>query len=221
MGRADRRLGDFRFIRGKQASQMAGRALSSLVRCESVLGRGGDARSSRQSCEKLTSVIRLVRAELHLMEAALAGDDALAKALGHDVVAGWATFTEALQPTRDALAANPSGSAWGARFFVARDPPELVGWGGFKGPPKDGVVEVGFEIAEARRGRGLATAATRAMLAEAFADERVTAVIAHTLPERNASNRVLEKAGFRFEGEAQEDDEVVWRFSLTRPASGA
>lgn len=32
--------------------------------------RGGDARSSRQSFEKLTSVIRLVRAELHLMEAA-------------------------------------------------------------------------------------------------------------------------------------------------------
>ena len=169
----------------------------------------------------LTSVIRLVRAELHLMEAALAGDDALAKALGYDVVDGWATFTEALQPTRDALAANPCGSVWAARFFVARDPPELVGWGGFKGPPKDGVAEVGFEIAEARRGRGLATAATRAMLAEAFADERVTAVIAHTLPECNASNRVLEKAGFRFGGEAQEDNEVVWRFSLTRPATGS
>ncbi len=153
------------------------------------------------------------------METALAGDDALAKALGHDVVAGWSTFTEALRHTRDALAANPGGSAWGARFFVTRDPPELVGWGGFKGPPRDGVVEVGYEIAEARRERGLATAATRAMLAEAFAAERVTAVIAHTLPERNASNRVLEKAGFRFEGEAQEDDEVVWRFSLARPAS--
>ena len=155
------------------------------------------------------------------MEAALEGDDALANALGHDVVAGWATFAEALKLTRDALAANPSGAAWGARFFVARDQPELVGWGGFKGPPKDDAVEIGYEIAEARRGRGLATAATRAMLAEAFADERVTAVIAHTLPERNASNRVLEKAGFRFEGEAQEDDELVWRFSLTRPASGA
>jgi RimJ/RimL family protein N-acetyltransferase len=163
-------------------------------------------------------VVRLVPAELHLMEAALAGDDALATALGHDVVAGWATFTEALQPTRHALAANPSGSAWGPRFFVAGDPSELVGWGGFKGPPNDGVVEVGYEIAEARRDRGLATAATRAMVAEAFADERVTAVIAHTLPERNASNRVLEKAGFRFDGAAQEDDELVWRFSLTRPA---
>ena len=166
-------------------------------------------------------MIRLVRAELDLIEAALAGDDALAQALGDDVVPGWATFTEALQPTRDALAADPGRSAWGARFFVARDPPELVGWGGFKGPPDDGVVEVGYEIAEARRGRGLATAATRAMLAEAFTDERVTAVIAHTLPERNASTRVLEKAGFRFDGDAQEGDEVVWRFSIARPASGA
>jgi [ribosomal protein S5]-alanine N-acetyltransferase len=165
-------------------------------------------------------VFRLVRAELDLMEAALAGDDALARALGHDVVAGWATFTEALKPTRDALAASPDASAWGARFFVAGDPPELVGWGGFKGPPKDGVVELGYEIAEGRRGRGLATAATRAMLAEAFTDERVTTVIAHTLAERNASTRVLEKTGFRYDGEAGEDGEVVWRFSLTRRASG-
>jgi [ribosomal protein S5]-alanine N-acetyltransferase len=149
------------------------------------------------------------------MDAALAGDDALARALGHDVVAGWATFADALQPTRDALAADPSRSAWGARLFVAGDPPELVGWGGFKGPPEDGVVELGYEIAESRRERGLATAATRAMLTEAFADDRVTTVIAHTLPERNASNRVLEKAGFRFDGEALEHGETVWRFSLT------
>jgi hypothetical protein len=39
-------------------------------------------------------------------------------------------------------------------------------------------------------------------------------------PERNASNRVLERARFRLEGEAQDDDVVVWRFSLARPAYG-
>jgi len=161
-------------------------------------------------------VIRLVRGELPLIEAALAGDDTLARALGHDVVPGWATFTGALQHTRDALAADPTGSAWGARLFVSGDPPELVGWGGFKGPPMGGVVELGYEIAAERRERGLATAATRAMLAEAFADERVTTVIAHTLPEPGASNRVLEKAGFRYDGEAQEDGEFVWRFSRAR-----
>lgn len=162
-------------------------------------------------------MVSLVRAELHLMDAALAGDEVLAQALGHEVVPGWATFTEALGPTRDAVAADPSGSAWGTRFFVAGDPPELVGWGGFKGPPRDGVVELGYEIAESRWGRGLATAATRAMLAEAFEHEEVALVIAHTLPEWNASNRVLEKAGFVYDGEAREGGEVVWRFSHPRP----
>ncbi len=158
-------------------------------------------------------MVRLVRADLHLLDAAIAGDDALARALGHEVVPGWATFTTALKRTRDALAADPSGSAWGARLFVAGDPPELVGWGGFKGPPQDRVVELGYEIAAARRGRGLATAAVREMLAEAFSDDGVTAVIAHTLAERNASTRVLEKAGFEHDGDAQEDGEAVWRFS--------
>jgi [ribosomal protein S5]-alanine N-acetyltransferase len=148
------------------------------------------------------------------MDAALAGDDSLARALGHKVVPGWATFTGALRPTRDALAAN--GSRWGARFFLAGDPPELVGWGGFKGPPRDGTVELGYEIAQSRRGHGLASAATRAMLGEAFADDSVTTVIAHTLPESNASTRVLEKAGFRFDGEAQQNANPVWRYSLVR-----
>jgi [ribosomal protein S5]-alanine N-acetyltransferase len=166
-------------------------------------------------------VLRLVVPDLHLMNAALIGDGALADALGHAVVAGWATFTDALAPTRDTIAAHPEGVAWGARLFVAGEPPELVGWGGFKGPPRDGVVELGYEIAEQRRGRGLATAATRAMLAEAFADARVDAVIAHTPATRDASARVLEKAGFRYDREAQEKGNAVWRFSLARPASAA
>ena len=56
------------------------------------------------------------------------------------------------------------------------------------------------------------------MLAEAFADDGVEWVIAHTLAERNASNRVLEKVGFRFDGEATEGDSPVWRYSLARSA---
>jgi ribosomal-protein-alanine N-acetyltransferase len=160
--------------------------------------------------------VRLVRATLAQMDAALAGDEALAVALGHDVVPGWATFREALPRTRAALVDEPDGQAWGTRFFVDGDPPELVGWGGFKGPPADGVVELGYEIAQARQGRGLATAATRAMVAEAFADDRVTTVIAHTLAEPNASNRVLAKAGFSYDGEASEGNEVVWRYARLR-----
>jgi [ribosomal protein S5]-alanine N-acetyltransferase len=160
-------------------------------------------------------VIRLLQPTVEQLDAAIAGDDRLAAALGHTVAPDWATFAEALPHTRDAVAANPD-DLWGPRLFVTADPPELVGWGGFKGAPKEGVVELGYEIAACRRERGLATAAAQAMVAEAFADPAVTTVIAHTLPERNASNRILEKVGFRFAEATHEGDQAVWRFSLRR-----
>jgi ribosomal-protein-alanine N-acetyltransferase len=156
-------------------------------------------------------MIRLVRPDPDLFDAAIAGDRPLERALGHDVVTGWATFREALRPTRDALGERSGDRTWGPRFFVTGDPPELVGWGGFKGPPRDGVVDLVAEL----------DAAVRAMVAEAFADDGVEAVIAHTLAERNASNRVLEKVGFRFDGEARERDTPVWRYSLARPVGDA
>jgi [ribosomal protein S5]-alanine N-acetyltransferase len=41
-------------------------------------------------------------------------------------------------------------------------------------------------------------------------------VIAHTLPERDASNRVLEKAGFRYAAATTERGRQVWRFERLR-----
>ena len=131
----------------------------------------------------------------------------------------WARFPEALLPTRDALAASPDGMRWGTRLFLAREPRTLVGWGGFKGPPSGGAVELGYAIAPDWEGRGLATAATRAMLAEAFAEPQVDSAIAHTLAEPGPSTRVLEKAGFTREAEVADPDAgAAWRFRITREA---
>lgn len=164
-------------------------------------------------------MVRLLTADLPLLDAALEGDDALARALGLTVVPGWVTFPGALSHTRDAVAADPVAAEWGTCFFVAGDPPELVGWGGFKGPPTgDGVVELGYEIAEPRQGQGLATAAVAAMAAHAFSDSSVTALIAHTLPEHNASTRVLEKSGFAHDGTVDERGQAVWRWRRERAA---
>ncbi len=55
------------------------------------------------------------------------------------------------------------------------------------------------------------------MVAEAFADEQVVTVMAHTLPEHNPSNRVLDKVGFRYDGEDHEGGARVWRYVLARP----
>lgn len=75
-------------------------------------------------------MIRLVRADADLLDAAIAGDHALAKALGQDAIPGWATFTEALRSTRAALAEGARDPRWGTRLFVAGERPELVGCGG-------------------------------------------------------------------------------------------
>ncbi len=97
---------------------------------------------------------------------------------------GWEVFPNALARVRDAGSATTPARPAGARACSWRgEPPEVVGWGGFKGPPRDGTVELGYAIAPAREGRGLATAAVRAMLRDAFADPEVRAMIAHTLPE--------------------------------------
>jgi [ribosomal protein S5]-alanine N-acetyltransferase len=160
--------------------------------------------------------VRLVPAELALLDAALESDDALAEALGLEVAPGWSgEFPEALQFTRDAVAADPESVRWGTRLFVEGD--TLVGWGGFKGPPTpDGEVELGYAIAPDHRRRGLATAAVSELVAEADAGG-VRSVIAHTLAEHNASTRVLEKSGFEHDGDAEEDGLAVWRWRLERP----
>jgi RimJ/RimL family protein N-acetyltransferase len=169
---------------------------------------------------RCASTVRLIPLDLSLVDAALAGDQALAEAVGCAVAPGWVTFTGALELTREQLSANPGGVRWGPRLFVGGDPPEVVGWGGFKGPPADGVVEIGYEIASPLQGRGLATGAARAMLREAFADDDVATVIAHTLAETNASNHILENLGFEHDGERDDDGTTVWRYVLRRSSAG-
>jgi RimJ/RimL family protein N-acetyltransferase len=160
--------------------------------------------------------VRLVPAELRLLDAALESDADLARELGGiEVAPGWNSFPEALRATRDAVAADPESVAWGTRLFV--DGETLVGWGGFKGAPAKGVVELGYEIAPEHQGRGLATDAVRELIVEAHAAGEVRSVVAHTLPEHNASTRVLEKNGFVHDGEVEDgEDGTVWRWRLRR-----
>jgi [ribosomal protein S5]-alanine N-acetyltransferase len=162
--------------------------------------------------------IRLVTPDLQLLDAAIAGREELARALACEVAEGWDVFGGALRRSRDALAQDPGSARWGMRLFVLDEPPTLVGFGGFKGPPNDGVAELGYAIAPSWEGRGLATAAARAMLREAFAAPGVRVVIAHTRPEPGASARVLEKAGFVREGEVPDEQiGTAWRFRAERP----
>lgn len=71
-----------------------------------------------------------------------------------------------------------------------------IGGIGFKGAPEDGAVEIGYGLVPSARGRGYATEAAGAMVRLA-ASLGVTTVRADTDADNVASQRVLEKNGFR------------------------
>jgi len=119
---------------------------------------------------------------------------------------------------RSSCASSPRGHAWGAFFFVLDDPRTLVGLGGYKGgPSNEGGVEIGYAIAPAFRGRGLATAAVQQLVTRGFGDPQVRFIDAHTLAQANASTRVLEKSGFEMVGALEDpDDGPIWHWRLSR-----
>jgi RimJ/RimL family protein N-acetyltransferase len=84
---------------------------------------------------------------------------------------------------------------------VHRDSGIVVGSGGFKGPPTDGAVEIAYGVAADHRGKGYATEIADALVAYALASIEVQIVVAHTLPDATASQRVLVKCGFQRVGE--------------------
>ena len=89
----------------------------------------------------------------------------------------------------------------------------VIGSAGFKGPPQDGVVEIAYGIEPAHRGQGYATEAAAALTGFAFKSGEVRCARAHTLPEPNASTRVLIKCGFMHIGTVTDpDDGPVWRW---------
>jgi [ribosomal protein S5]-alanine N-acetyltransferase len=162
--------------------------------------------------------LRLVDATLALLAAAARDGTELGELLGVSVADDWSGFPEALPILRDAYEMHPRGHRWGALFFVEPSARVLVGFGGFKGAPSpDSVVELGYAIAPAFRGKGLATAAVAQMVQRAFDDPLVRAVDAHTLGEVNASTRVLEKSLFRKVAEVVDpNDGPLWQWRRER-----
>ncbi len=120
------------------------------------------------------------------------------------------------------LHASTSADPWTHGFsLVHRDSRIVVGKSGFKGPPAaDGVVEIAYGVAPEHQGKGYATEAAQALVAFAFSSGRVRVVRAHTLPEANASTRVLTKCGFQPLGEfVDPEDGLVWRWEKHHEAA--
>ncbi|MGH6871424.1 MAG: GNAT family N-acetyltransferase [Rhizomicrobium sp.] len=102
--------------------------------------------------------------------------------------------------------------------YFAREGEVLVGVGSFAAPPSGGEVEIAYHTFTAHECRGIASAMAGHLIAVAFAQPVISAVVANTAPEPSASTRILEKQGFVRDGVAA-DDEIgeAWRWKKSRP----
>ena len=166
-----------------------------------------------------TPRLRLVAQTAELARAEIGDPAGFVRLLDADVPAGWPpplndqdSRTWALH----ALEANPDAVGWVLWYLLKAEGsrPPAIGVAGFKGPPVDGVCEVGYSVMPDQQRQGYATEAVQALLHRAFGFPEVSTVLAHTFPELLPSIGVMKKCGFTLDGPGEEAGTV--RYGLTR-----
>lgn len=128
----------------------------------------------------------------------------LAEAVGLILSSGWPEYPE--------IFLAQGHPQWPFYLFVDQDQSVIVGSGGFTcSPDLHGEVQIGYEVAPAFRGQGIATRMMRMVLGR----HPQARPVAFTSEDSGPSAAVLRKLGFSSTGcHRLEDDVTVWRWSF-------
>lgn len=99
-------------------------------------------------------------------------------------------------------------------YFVIKEN-QIVGSCGFKGGPKDGKVEIAYWTFENYEGQGISTFSCKQLVTISQEFDSEIIVTATTLPENNASTKILQKNGFEYTGIVQDHeigDAWLWTY---------
>jgi len=109
-------------------------------------------------------------------------------------------------------------SKWFGYLAIDTSNKQIVGTCAFKGAPtKEKCVEIAYFTFPEFEGKGYGTAMASMLIQAARSSPMVDSIIAHTLPETNASSRILQKVGMKFTGEVIDpEDGRVWRWTLEK-----
>ena len=118
----------------------------------------------------------------------------------------------------DGCLRHPDQWAWYAMWMIEQKDGTHIGDLCFKGLRENGVAEIGYGIQEAFQGQGYATEAVQAACRWAFRHAEVRSLEAETDAGNAASQRVLEKCGFRPNGIMGEEGP---RFTRNLPIDAA
>ena len=97
--------------------------------------------------------------------------------------------------------------------YYARIDDNLVGAAGFKGPPRNGQVEIAYGTFPAYQHQGVGTQMCRELVQLALEADPTLRITARTLPEENYSTKILRSNGFIWAGMTwEEEDGDVWEW---------
>ena len=115
----------------------------------------------------------------------------------------------------DQLTKDPTEEPWLYRVALLRETGRVVGRVGFHAPPAaDGSVEIGYSVAPAYRGQGLATEMAIGLIRWGAANGATTC-IASVRPDNAPSLAVINRLGFVRTGEQMDEiDGLEWVFEL-------
>ena len=162
--------------------------------------------------------IRLIRIDESLSRIVHERSGDFAKAYGASLGGSQAVVREVVSQTLALLEKAPRSPEWGGYLAADQEQGMVIGTCGYKhGPEADGTVEIAYYTFPEFEARGYASAMAAELLRRALESKAVRSVVACTLPERNASTRVLEKIGLHRVGEGHDlDVGRVWLWADRR-----
>lgn len=171
-----------------------------------------------------TKNLQLIASTLEIAQAEMNDKSKLSDLLNASVPSSWPpefNDDETILFVINKLQKAPEESGWWSWYFLLKDRVTdaciLIGFGGFKGKPtSDGTVEIGYSILPEFQNLGYGTEAIKALVSWAFTHPEVQEVIAETLPELKASQRVLEKSHFTYVGQGSEEGIIRYQLSRNR-----
>jgi RimJ/RimL family protein N-acetyltransferase len=147
---------------------------------------------------------------LEMKKVALSNRPRLAELINAKVPAAWPQedFADALPFFIERMEQDGSGAVWDGIILHKQDR-VVIGDMGFKGGPDEaGAVEIGYSIIPKYRQHGYATEMAQRLVAWAFQQPDISAVIAECLDDNIGSIKVLEKLGMR--RVAQDTNMIQW-----------
>jgi RimJ/RimL family protein N-acetyltransferase len=121
------------------------------------------------------------------------------------------TIEQARQALEERPLADYRKYGYGRWAAVYKPTGQVIGFVGLKYLDDVGEVDLGYRFFKEYWGQGLATEASRAVVAYGFGPLQLKRIIAFADRENQASVRVLEKVGFTFEKDATyQEMEVAW-----------